>query len=109
MKDKQHRPSEWERLDQETWDVAKKAGMSRRNFLALMTLRGSSLVLAAGVTCSYFLFGQGRLDMAANSVTPGQTDPINNRYRYKLGKGLVTKTGESEFKQTMSFVPRNLA
>ncbi len=70
---------------------------------------GSSLVLAAGVTCSYFLFGQGRLDIAANSVTPGQTDPINNRYRYKLGKGLVTKTGESEFKQTMSFVPRNLA
>lgn len=61
-----------------------------------------------GVTCSYFLFGQGRLDMAANSVSPGQADPINNRYRYKLGKGIVTKTGESEFKQTMSFVPRNL-
>ncbi len=40
MKDKQHRPSEWERLDQETWDVAKKAGMSRRNFLALMALGG---------------------------------------------------------------------
>jgi arsenite oxidase large subunit len=62
----------------------------------------------AGVTCSYFLFGQGRLDMAANSVSPGQADPINNRYRYKLGKGTVTRTGESEFKQTMSFVPRNL-
>ena len=37
------------------------------------------------------------------------TDPINNRYRYKLGKGLVEKTGESEFKSTMSFAPRNLA
>ena len=46
--------------------------------------------------------------MAANTVTPGQADPINNRYRYKLGKGTVTRTGESEFKQTMSFVPRNL-
>ena len=64
--------------------------------------------VAAGVTCSYFLFGQGRLDMAANSVTPGIADPINNRYRYKLGKGLVKKTGESEFKATMSFAPRNL-
>ena len=63
----------------------------------------------AGVTASYFLFGQGRLDMAANSVTPGIADPINNRYRYKLGKGLVEKTGESEFKATMSFAPRNLA
>ena len=64
--------------------------------------------VAASVTCSYFLFGQGRLDMAANSVTPGVADPINNRYRYKLGKGLVEKTGESEFKNTMSFAPRNL-
>ena len=61
-----------------------------------------------GVTCSYFLFGQGRLDMSTNSVSPGLADPINNRYRYKLGKGIVTKTGESEFKKTMSFVPRNL-
>lgn len=62
----------------------------------------------SGVTCSYFIFGQGRLDMAANSVTSGLTDPINNRYRYKLGKGRVRRTGESEFKRTMSFVPRNL-
>ena len=61
-----------------------------------------------GVTCGYFLFGQGRLDMAGNSVSPGLADPINNRYRYKLGKGVVTKTGESEYKHTMSFVPRNL-
>ena len=51
-----------------------------------------------GVTCSYFNFGQGRLDMAANNVTPGLTDPINNRYRYKLGKGRVSRVGESEFK-----------
>jgi arsenite oxidase large subunit len=61
------------------------------------------------VTSSYFLFGQGRLDMAANSVTPGETDPINNRYRFKLGKGGMVRTGESEFKSTMSFAPRNIA
>ncbi len=46
--------------------------------------------------------------MAATSVSHGKADPINNRYRYKLGKGIVTRMGESEFKQTMSFVPRNL-
>ena len=63
----------------------------------------------AGVTCGYFLFGQGRLDMSTNSVSPGLADPINNRYRYKLGKGTVRRTGESEFKRTMSFVPRNIA
>ena len=62
-----------------------------------------------GVTCSYFIFGQGRLDMAANSVSPGVSDPINNRYRFKLGKGRIRKIGPSEFKDTMSFVPRNLA
>ncbi|MDA1349167.1 MAG: arsenate reductase (azurin) large subunit, partial [Chloroflexi bacterium] len=62
-----------------------------------------------GVTCSYFLFGQGRLDMAANSVTSGVADPINNCYRFKLGAGRVRRTGESEFKETMSFAPRNIA
>ena len=62
-----------------------------------------------GVTCGYFIFGQGRLDMAANSVSPGVADPINNRYRFKLGKGKVSSLGPSEFKDIMSFVPRNLA
>ena len=46
--------------------------------------------------------------MAVNSVAPGLADPINNRYQYKLGKGTLRKTGESEFKHTMSFVSRNL-
>ena len=49
-----------------------------------------------------------RLDMAVNSVSPGLTDPINNRYRYKLGKGRVTRTGPSAYKNRMTFVPRNL-
>ena len=62
-----------------------------------------------GVTCSYFIHNQGQLDTAANSVTSGQTDPINNRYRFKLGKGRVSRTGESEYKRTMSFAPRNIA
>ena len=53
--------------------------------------------------------GHGRLDMAANTVTSGQADPVNNRYRFKLGKGRVCGTGESEFKKTMSFAPRNVA
>ena len=61
-----------------------------------------------GVTCNYFIFGQGRLDVATNSVSLGVADPINNRYRFKLGKGRVSRIGESAFKQTISFVPRNL-
>ena len=68
----------------------------------------SNFLVKLGVTCGYFLFGQGQLDMAVNSITPGQADPINNRYRYRLGNGVVTRTGESEFKHTMSFTPRSL-
>ena len=45
---------------------------------------------------------------AANSVTPGVAVPINNRYRYHLGEEAVRKIGETELKNTGSFVPRNL-
>ena len=30
-------------------------------------------------------------------------------YSFKLGKGRVSKISESEFKDTMSFAPRNIA
>ncbi len=66
-------------------------------------------IVPPGVTASYFNFNQGALETAANSVVPGVTDPINNRYRYKLGKGRVSKIGPSEHKGRLSFVPRNLA
>lgn len=62
-----------------------------------------------GVTASYFNFNQGALETAANSVVPGVADPINNRYRFKLGKGRVNRIGPSEFKDRLSFVPRNIA
>ena len=62
-----------------------------------------------GVTASYFNFNQGALETSANSVVPGITDPINNRYRYKLGKGRITRIGPSELKDKLSFVPRNIA
>ena len=43
-----------------------------------------------------------------DQVTPGQTDPINNRYHFKLGKGRVIRTGESDLKGKMSFALRNV-
>ncbi|MBI4269314.1 MAG: arsenate reductase (azurin) large subunit [Candidatus Rokubacteria bacterium] len=45
----------------------------------------------------------------ANSVVPQVPDPVTNRARFKLGKGRVTKIGESPHKRsftTMSFKPR---
>ena len=42
----------------------------------------------------------------ANSVVHRVPDPITNRYRFKLGKGRVTKIGESEY--TSSFAAMSL-
>ncbi len=48
------------------------------------------------------------LDSPANSLVHRVPDPIANRYRFKLGKGLVEKVGESPYKHrvtAMSFQP----
>ena len=65
-------------------------------------------IVPPGVTSAYFNYGQGALRTAANSVAPGLTDPINNRYRYKLGKGRLRKIGDTNLASVMSFAPRNL-
>ena len=62
------------------------------------------LAFPAGLTQVVQAVGRGTV----NSVVPGITDPINNRYRYKLGKGRLRRIGPSEFKDKLSFVPRNL-
>jgi arsenite oxidase large subunit len=60
-----------------------------------------------GVTFAYFGFPGS----PANSVVPRVRDPVTNRYRFKLGKGRVTRLGESPYTHSltaMSFVPRNV-
>jgi hypothetical protein len=45
----------------------------------------------------------------ANSIVPRVPDPVTNRYRFKLGKGRITRIGESPYKRSftsMSFAPR---
>ncbi len=45
----------------------------------------------------------------ANSVCHAVPDPVSGNYRYKLGRGVLTKIGESAFKKTfteMSLKPR---
>ncbi len=60
-----------------------------------------------GVTFAYFGFPGN----PANSVVPRVPDPVTNRYRFKLGKGRITRLGESPYKRSltsMSFAPRNI-
>ena len=107
------------------WDDARARGIESGDLLSIENdrvltqtggrARGSFEAVAyvtdqvrPGVTCGYFNFRQGRLDTAVNSVSPGQADPINNRYRYKLGKGRVTRIGVSDVKDKISFLPCNL-
>ena len=47
----------------------------------------------------------------ANSIVPRVPDPVTNRDRFKLGKGRVTRIGESAYKRSsmaMSFAPRHI-
>ncbi len=47
-----------------------------------------------------------------NAVVHAVPDPVTNNYRYKLGRGTLTKVGESEYKHSftrMSLKPRNIA
>jgi len=47
----------------------------------------------------------------ANSVVSAVPDPMTNNYRYKLGRGTLTKVGESEYKTDltrMSLKPRHI-
>jgi len=48
----------------------------------------------------------------ANAVVHAVPDPVTNNYRYKLGRGTLTKVGESPFKNNftaMSLKPRPIA
>ena len=60
-----------------------------------------------GVIFTYFLYPSS----PANSLVHRVPDPITNRYRFKLGKAQIEKTGESPYKYTfaaMSFKPRTV-
>ncbi|MBI2370141.1 MAG: arsenate reductase (azurin) large subunit [Deltaproteobacteria bacterium] len=60
-----------------------------------------------GVTFAYFGFPGN----PANSVVPRVPDPVTNRYRFKLGKGRLSRIGESPYKRSfssLSFAPRTV-
>jgi arsenite oxidase large subunit len=61
----------------------------------------------SGVCKANFNFPQS----PANAVVSAVPDPVTNNYRYKLGRGTLTKIGESPYKHSftkMSLKPRNI-
>jgi len=83
------------------------------NILGEVTKGALSLVanvtdeVAPGVGYTYSFYpGQN-----SNTVVPAITDPVTGVYNYKLGKGRVSKLGETPLKKLeggMSFIPRSI-
>jgi len=71
-----------------------KTGSGRVTAVAIVTD-----IVRTGVMFTNFIWPRWP-DSAANSLVHRVPDPISNRYRFKLGKGRVRKTGESEYKRT---------
>ncbi len=83
---------------------AGRIGSTKGSFTAVAIVTDA---VRRGVTFTNFLWPSA----PANSVVPRVPDPFTNRYRFKLGKGRVTKTGESPYKRSftaMSFAPRHI-
>ncbi|MCE9682498.1 arsenate reductase (azurin) large subunit [Halomonas alkalisoli] len=80
----------------------------------IRTTTGMSIAVAIvsdqireGVAISNFLAP----DAPANSLCHAVPDPMTNNYRYKLGRGVLRKVGESVYKHNftaMSLKPRNI-
>ena len=80
-----------------------KIGSGRVTAVAIVTE-----VVRPGVMFANFAWPRWP-DSAANSLVHRVPDPIANHYRFKLGKGRVRKTGESEYKRSFAkatFKPR---
>lgn len=60
-----------------------------------------------GLVCTHFHWPKSPV----NSVVPAYTklQPINQRYQFKLGKGRIRKVGETKLRETIPFIPRNIA
>lgn len=85
----------------------RKAGHIQTTIGSLNAVAIVTDAVRKGVAFAYFGFPGN----PANAVVPRVPDPVTNRYRFKLGKGRLTKIGESPYKRSftsMSFAPRTI-
>ena len=62
-------------------------------------------IVPEGTAFTYWLFP----DQENNDLAPEYLDPANPNPAYKYGSGQIVRLGESELKEAMSFLPRNVA
>ena len=86
-------------------DVIDQLGNKTTGVLSLVAYVTDEV--APGVSYTYAFYpGQN-----SNTVVPAITDPVTGVYNYKIGKGRVTRVGETPLKAVtgaMSFVPRTI-
>ena len=62
-------------------------------------------IVPEGTAFTYWLFP----DQEKNDISIGYLDPANPNPAYKYSAGRIVRLGESELKEDMSFLPRNVA
>ena len=86
-------------------DVVNQLGEKTTGVLSLVAYVTDEV--APGVSYTYAFYpGQN-----SNTIVPAVTDPVTGVYNYKIGKGRVTRAGETPLKKVtgaMSFVPRTI-
>jgi len=87
-------------------DVVNQLGERTRGVLGLIAYVTDEVGEGDSYTYAFYP-GQN-----SNLVVPAVTDPVTGVYNYKIGKGQVTKVGETPLKDVtgaMSFVPRSIS
>jgi arsenite oxidase large subunit len=86
-------------------DVVDQLGQRSRGVLSLVAYLTDEV--APGVSYTYAFYPGQNSNVLASAVT----DPVTGVYNYKIGKGRVTRIGETPLKGVagaMSFVPRSI-
>ncbi len=106
-------PADAEKRGIESGDLVSVENDKVLNQIGEMTRGVVSLVayvtdeVGEGVTYTYAFYpGQ-----SADLIVPAVTDPVTGVYNYKIGKGVVKKSGETPLKKvegSMSFIPRTV-
>lgn len=95
------------RSDDQTYTGLERAGLIRTGSGSFEAIAIVTTAIRRGVTFTNAL----NTTSPGNSVVHRVPDPITNRYRFKLGKGRVSRIGESKYKTDltqMTFRPRDI-
>lgn len=90
----------WKHIKAMTFSELQKSGHIEMTSASFDAVAIVTPAIRQGVSFTYFLIPGS----AANSLAPRVLDPISQRYRFKLGRGVVSKIGESPYKHDLTMM-----